>query len=175
MLVTYFSMMRAEAPKNGICRPVLLEAVRGLKPPFIRWPGGSFAATYRWQDGIGPYVGRRYHPNVVWGGYSDYYSFGTDEFLELCRQLNAEPLIVLAATNTAPAQVNYAMDWVHYLNDPPTTEWGKMRAANGHAGPYGVKYFQIDNEPMNFKLDQDRYPDIVNVYGTQLRNIAPHP
>ena len=110
---------------------------------------------------------------MIWGGYSDYYSFGTDEFLELCRQLKTEPLIVLSATNTDPAQIQYAMDWVHYLNDPPTTEWGKRRAANGHAAPYDVKYFQIDNEPMNFGLSPDRYAEIVNVYGSQLRKIAP--
>ena len=110
---------------------------------------------------------------MVWGGYSDYYSFGTDEFMELCRQLETEPLIVLAATNTDPAQVEYAMNWVHYLNDPPTTTWGSMRAANGHAAPYDVKYFQIDNEPMNFGLSPDRYAEIVNTYGRQLRRIAP--
>jgi alpha-N-arabinofuranosidase len=65
------------------------------------------------------------------------------------------------------------MDWVHYLNDPPTTEWGKMRAANGHADPYDVRYFQIDNEPMNFGLSPDRYAEIVNAYGSQLRKISP--
>ena len=173
VLLDYISMMRADLRTNGMLRPDLFEALRDLKPPFIRWPGGSFASTYRWKDGIGPYAARKYHPNEIWGGYSDYYSFGTEEFLKLCRQLHTEPLIVLSATNTDPAQVQYAMDWVHYLNDPPTTEWGKMRAANGHAEPYDVKYFQIDNEPMNFGLSADRYAEIVNVYGSQLRKIAP--
>ena len=155
-------------------RPDLFDALRDLKPAFIRWPGGSFASTYLWKDGIGPLAARKYHPNVMWGGYSDYYSFGTDEFIELCRRLNTEPLVVLSATNTDPARVQYAMDWVHYLNDPPTTEWGKLRAANGHAAPYDVKLFQIDNEPMNFGLTPERYAEIVNVYGSQLRKIAPH-
>jgi alpha-L-arabinofuranosidase len=173
VLLDYISMMRAELRANGMLRPDLFRALRDLKPPFIRWPGGSFASTYLWQDGIGPLAARRYHPNVIWGGYSDYYSFGTDEFLEMCRQLNTEPMIVLSATNTDPARIQYAMDWVHYLNDPPTTEWGKRRAANGHAEPYGVRYFQIDNEPMNFELGPDRYAEIVNAYGSQLRKIAP--
>ena len=145
-----------------------------MKPAFIRWPGGSFASTYLWKDGIGPFAARKYHPNEIWGGYSDYYSFGTDEFLELCRRLNCEPLIVLSATNTDPTRIQYAMDWVHYLNDPPTTEWGKRRAANGHAEPYNVRYFQIDNEPMNFGLDADHYAEIVNAYGSRLRKIAPN-
>ena len=96
--------------------------------------------------------------NVIWGGYSDYYGFGTDEFLGLCRKLDSEPLIVLPAPGTGPEQVQYAMDWVHYLNDPPTTEWGAMRAPNGHPEPYGVRYFQIDNEPMNNGFTAERTP-----------------
>ena len=111
--------------RDGMLRPDLLQAVRDLAPPFIRWPGGSFASTYKWKDGIGPHVSRRYTPNMFWGGYSDYYGFGTDEFLGLCRKLGSEPLIVLPAPGVSPEQVQYAMDWVHYLNDPPTTEWGK--------------------------------------------------
>lgn len=173
LLVDYFSMMRADARRNGMLRPDLLEALRDLAPPFIRWPGGSFASTYKWKDGIGPHVSRRYTPNVFWGGYSDYYGFGTDEFLRLCRKLGSEPLIVLPAPGTGPDQLQYAMDWVRYLNDPPTTEWGKVRAANGHSEPYGVRYFQIDNEPMNNGFTPERYAEIVNVYGSRLRELAP--
>jgi alpha-N-arabinofuranosidase len=173
-LADYISMMRADLRTNGMLRPDLFDALRGLKPAFIRWPGGSFASTYLWQDGIGSLAARKYHPNVMWGGYADYYSFGTDEFMELCRRLNAEPLVVLSATNTDPARVQYAMDWVHYLNDPPATTWGKLRAANGHTEPYDVKLFQIDNEPMNFGLTPERYAEIVNVFGKELRKIAPH-
>jgi len=174
ILVDYISMMRADLRTNGMMRPDLVEALRDLKPAFIRWPGGSFASSYRWQDGIGPYAARKYHPNEIWGGYSDYYSFGTEEFMELCRRLNTTPLVVLAATNTNPAQVEYAMNWVHYLNDAPSTKWGKMRTANGHRAPYNVQYFQIDNEPMNFGFSPEHYADIVNVYGRQLRKIVPH-
>lgn len=173
VLLDYLSMMRADVRANGMLRPDLVQALRDLKPPFIRWPGGSFASIYKWKDGIGPHVSRKYHPNEIWGGYSDYYGFGTEEFLELCRQLDTEPLIVLAATSTDPAEVQYAMDWVHYLNDPTTTDWGKMRAANGHPEPYDIEYFQIDNEPMNHGLTPDQYAEIVNVYGGRLREIAP--
>jgi alpha-N-arabinofuranosidase len=65
------------------------------------------------------------------------------------------------------------MDWVHYLNDPPTTEWGRLRASNGHPEPYGVCHFQIDNEPMNHGLTPEKYSEIVNVFGSRLRAIAP--
>jgi len=122
--------MRADGRRSGMLRPDLLEALRGLAPAFIRWPGGSFASTYKWQDGVGPLASRVYHPNEIWGGYSDYYGFGTDEYLELTRQLGADPLIVLPAPDDTPASVEYAMNWVHYVNDPPTTTWGRMRATD---------------------------------------------
>jgi alpha-N-arabinofuranosidase len=169
----FISMMRSDIRKNGMLRPDLVQALRDLKPPFIRWPGGSFASIYKWRDGIGPHASRKYHPNTIWGGYSDYYGFGTEEFMELCRQLETEPMVVLAATSTEPEMVQYAMDWVHYLIDPPTTEWGKMRADNGHPEPYDVPYLQIDNEPMNHGLRPEQYAEIVNVYGSRLRKIAP--
>lgn len=172
-LVDFVSMMRADARRDGMLRPDLLQSLRNLAPSFIRYPGGSFASTYKWKEGIGPYVARGYHPNVFWGGYSDYFGFGTDEFLGLCRKLNSEPLIVLAAPGKDREQVEYAMDWVRYLNDPPTTEWGRRRAANGHPEPYNVRLFQIDNEPMNNGFTAERYAEVVNVYGARLREIAP--
>jgi len=171
--VDFVSLMRADVRKSGMLRPDLLDALRGLAPVFIRWPGGSFASTYKWQDGIGPLASRVYHPNEIWGGYSDYYGFGTDEYLELTRQLGTDPLIVLPAPDEDPKSVEYAMNWVHYVNDPPTTMWGRMRARYGHPDPYHVRYFQIDNEPMNNGLTPERYAAIVNRYGSRLRKIAP--
>ncbi|MBI5085791.1 MAG: alpha-N-arabinofuranosidase [Acidobacteria bacterium] len=172
-LVDFVSLMRADVRRNGMLRPDLLQSLRNLAPSFIRWPGGSFASTYKWKEGIGPYVSRGYHPNLFWGGYSDYFGFGTDEFLGLCRKLNSDPLIVLAAPGTESEQVEYAMDWVRYLNDPPATDWGRRRAANGHPELYNVRLFQIDNEPMNNGFTAERYADVVNVYGARLRHIAP--
>lgn len=173
VLLDFVSMMHADARRDGMLRPDLLRALQALRPRFIRWPGGSFASTYKWKDGIGPHVARVYHPNRIWGGYSDYYGFGTDEFMGLCRRLGAEPLIVLPAPGARPEQVEYAMDWVRYLNDPPSTEWGRKRASNGHREPYGVRLFQIDNEPMNNGFTPETYAELVNVYGSRLRQIAP--
>ena len=173
VLVDFISLMRADVRKTGMLRPDLVAALRGLAPAFIRWPGGSFASTYKWQDGIGPLASRVYHPNEIWGGYSDYYGFGTDEYLELTRQLGSDPLIVLPAPDDRPASVEYAMNWVHYVNDAPTTTWGEIRARNGHSQPYGVRYFQIDNEPMNNGFTPESYAAIVNLYGSRLRQIAP--
>jgi alpha-N-arabinofuranosidase len=173
ILLDFVSMMRSDARRDGKLRPDLLQALSDLRPSFIRWPGGSFASTYKWQEGIGAYAARGYHPNLFWGGYSDYFGFGTDEFLGLCKRVGAEPLIVLAAPSTKPDQVEYAMNWVRYLNDPPSTEWGRKRAANGNPEPYGVTLFQIDNEPMNNGFTPETYAEIVNVYGRCLREVAP--
>ena len=173
-LVDFVSLMSADARAHGKLRPDLRDAIGDLHPAFIRWPGGSFASIYKWKDGIGPAVKRKMNPNTFWGGYSDYYGFGTDEFLEFCREINTEPLIVLSATNTSSAQFEYAMDWVHYLLDPASTEWGKIRAANGHVEPYNIPYFQIDNEPMNHGHTPESYAAIVNLYGPRLRELAPN-
>ncbi len=173
LLLDFVSLMRVDARQNGMLRPDLLQSLRGLQPSFIRWPGGSYASTYKWRECIGPYASRGYHPNMFWGGYSGYGGFGTDEFLGLCRKLNCEPLIVLACPDTKPESVQYAMDWIRYLNDPPTTEMGKIRAANGHVEPYAVKLFQIDNEPMNNGFTPEAYAEIVNLYGGEIRKIAP--
>lgn len=174
VLVDFVSLARSDARRNGMLRPDLFASLKDLAPPFIRWPGGSFASTYKWRDAIGPRVSRIYTPNHYWGGYSDYYGFGTDEFLELTRQLGSDPMIVLPAPDTDTKSLEYAMDWVHYLVDPATTEWGRRRAANGHPEPYNIPYIQIDNEPMNNGFTAERYAEIVNVYGAELRRIAPN-
>lgn len=173
LLVDFVSLMRADVRRDGMLRPDLLQSLQSLAPPFIRWPGGSFASTYKWKNGVGPHISRRYSPNVFWGNYSDYDGFGTEEFLGLCRKLNAEPLIVLPAPGLSTEQIEYAMDWVRYVNDPPSTAWGRRRAANGHPEPYGVCYFQIDNEPMNNGFTPEQYAGIVNAYGSRLRALAP--
>jgi alpha-N-arabinofuranosidase len=173
MLVDFVSLMRADVRRGDKLRPDLLDALRGLAPTFIRWPGGSFASTYKWEDGVGPAAARVYHPNELWGGYSDYYGFGTDEYMTLVRELGADPLVVLPAPNDDPASVAYAMNWIHYLNDPATTEWGQRRARNGHPDPYRVRYFQIDNEPMNNGFTAERYAAIVNLYGREIRRLVP--
>jgi alpha-L-arabinofuranosidase len=173
VLLDFVSLMRADARRNGMLRADLLQSFQALARPFPRWPGGSFASTYRWTNGIGPHVSRRYSPNIFWGGYSDYDGFGTDEFMGLCKRLNTEPLIVLPAPGTEAAQMEDALIWVRYLNDPPSTEWGRRRAANEHPEPYGVRYFQIDNEPMNNGFTPEAYAAIVNAYGSRLRALAP--
>jgi alpha-N-arabinofuranosidase len=152
------SLMGQDAMDTGGFRPDLLEAVAGLRPPVIRWPGGCFASAYFWKDGIGPQHQRRKFPINLWDD-QDTNSYGTDEFLRMCERIGAEPLICINTgllTGTCGVAIPYrlteeqyvqdALDWMEYCNGDVTTHWGAQRAANGHPEPYNVKYWEIDNE-----------------------------
>ena len=174
LLVDFVSMMRADVRRDGMLRPDLLQALRDLAPPFIRWPGGSFASTYKWKDGIGPHVARAIPPQHDLGrllGLLRLRDGGVSGALPEAER--RAPDRAGGAWHRLRSRLQYAMDWVHYLNDPATTEWGRLRASNGHAEPYGVRYFQIDNEPMNNGFTAEKYAEIVNVYGSRLRAITP--
>ena len=146
------SLMPESWRQAGGFRPDLLQAIAGLRPPVIRWPGGCFASPYRWKDGIGPQHKRGPHPKNMWDD-KEVNSFGTDEFIAMCRRVGAEPLIVI---NIGTPQWNRDVhgqrlpaggaDWIEYCNGPADSKWGKVRAANGHPEPYRVKYWEIDNE-----------------------------
>lgn len=152
------SMMGQDAIDTGGFRPDLLEAVEGLRPPVIRWPGGCFASAYFWKDGIGPQHQRRKYPINLWDD-QDTNSYGTDEFLRMCERIGAEPLICINTgllTGTCGVAIPYrlteeqyvqdALDWMEYCNGDVTTYWGAQRAANGHPEPYNVRFWEIDNE-----------------------------
>ncbi len=146
------SVMPRSWKNQGGFRPDLLKAVADLRPPVIRWPGGCFASSYQWKQGIGPQHQRLPHPREIWDDL-DVYSFGTDEFIEMCRRVGAEPLIVVnigsRAWNNDAETHDYTqdiLDWIEYCNGPADSKWGKVRAANGHPEPYHVKYWEIDNE-----------------------------
>jgi len=144
------SMMGQDAVNNNGFRPDLFQAVEALHPPCIRWPGGYFSELYRWKDGIGPQYERVVYPVEAWND-RDVNSFGTDEYIKLCRRLNAEPIIVINTGHrySASPQTEYieeAKQWLEYCNGPATSTWGAVRAANGHPEPYNVKYWEMGNE-----------------------------
>ncbi len=146
------SMMPKDWKEEGGFRPDLLKAIAELRPPVIRWPGGCFASSYQWKQGIGPQHKRLPHPREIWDDL-DVYSYGTDEFIEMCRCVGAEPLIVVnmgfKSWNNNVETHDYTqdvLDWIEYCNGSADSEWGKVRAANGHSEPYNVKYWEIDNE-----------------------------
>lgn len=161
--IDQISLFSASALATGGYRPDLLKAVADLQPASIRWPGGGFANRYIWQNGIGPREKRLPHPIEQWGD-RDTYQFGTDEFIQLCEKVNAEPILVL---NTSRG-VEDALHWLEYCMGDETTEYGKMRAANGRPAPYDLKTLEIDNEPW-LMMDYSRYLDIVNRFCPAIR------
>lgn len=120
----------------------VLEAVQQLKCPIVRWPGGNFASGYHWQDGVGPKEQRPRRYDLAWG-QDEPNAFGTDEFIEWCRLVGAEPWIVVNAGNGTPEE---AAEWVEYCNSNRKTYYAQLRRQYGRAEPYHVKIWGIGNE-----------------------------
>lgn len=132
----------------GMRRDVL-EMFKMLGPTILRWPGGCYADSYDWRKAIGP-RDRRPPVPVIPLGYPDGYDhgmdpndFGTDEFIELCRWMDAEPYI---NANFGMGTPEMAAAWVEYCNGPANSKWGSERTTNGHPQPYDVKIWAIGNE-----------------------------
>ena len=128
---------RADA--DGL-RTDVLDALREIRTPIIRWPGGCFVSAYDWKKGVG-----RNRPAVFDKAWrvEEPNTFGTDEFIALCRKLNCEPYI---CTNAGTGRAEAMSDWVEYCNMPEMGEYARLRKANGHSEPFGVKYWSIGNE-----------------------------
>ncbi|MBM4035080.1 MAG: hypothetical protein FJ291_25330 [Planctomycetes bacterium] len=132
---------------HGMRRDVV-ELLKEIGVPLLRWPGGNFAGDYRWQDGLLP-VDRRaplYSAFIETLPHTDWYDtheIGTDEFMALCRELGAEPFITI---NLSLEGAKEAAAWVEYCNGSPDTQWGGHRAAQGHPEPYNVRHWTLGNE-----------------------------
>ena len=126
---------------EGLRRDVV-EALRAINPPVIRWPGGCFADAYHWRDGVGPRDRRPRRPSLWWGGV-DSNEFGTDEFIRFCRSVGAEPYICLNVGSGSPEE---ALSWLEYCNYAGDSSYARLRAENGHPEPYKVKYWGVGNE-----------------------------
>lgn len=122
--------------------PDIVRFLKESKLPILRWPGGNFVSTYHWEDGIGPVERRPTRPNLAWGGIEPN-TFGTDEFVTYCRDLGCEPMICINAGSGSPEE---AARWIEYCNGPATSLMGRLRAANGHPEPYGIKHWEVGNE-----------------------------
>lgn len=132
-------------PNTDGIRTDALEALKALHPPLLRWPGGCYADTYHWRDGIGPAEERPVGYNENFGTYQlDNHGFGTDEFLALCHAIGAEPWINVNMLSGSVAEMR---DWMEYCNRQSGTALSDLRAANGHPQPYNVRYWGIGNEP----------------------------
>jgi alpha-N-arabinofuranosidase len=129
--------------KQDRIRLDVVTALKKIKIPSLRWPGGCFADEYHWRDGIGPRAQRPRMVNTNWGGVTEDNSFGTHEFLELCSLLGCEPYI---AANVGSGTVEEMSKWIEYVNSNSTTTVVEMRKQNGHPEPYKVTLWGIGNE-----------------------------
>ena len=127
---------------NGF-RKQAVEALRALGVPVLRWPGGCFADDYHWRDGIGPSERRPKTVNLHWGSYVEDNSFGTHEFIDLCRLIGAQPYI---AGNVGTGSPREMRDWLEYCNYPAGSTLSDERLQNGAPDPFKVKYWGIGNE-----------------------------
>ncbi|KAF5346825.1 hypothetical protein D9756_010564 [Leucocoprinus leucothites] len=125
-------------PNTGY-RLDVLEVLKDLRVPLVRYPGGNFVSTYRWQDGIGPKESRPRRPELAWLT-EESNQFGTDEFIQWCRTVGTEPFICF---NMGTGTLEDALAWVEYCNSSSNTYYANLRRKNGHEEPYNVKYWAL--------------------------------
>lgn len=153
-------------------RQDVVEALRAIKVPNVRWPGGCFADEYHWRHGIGPVEARRKTINSNWGGAVEPNTFGTDEFMDFVSQIGSEAYV---SVNVGSGTVQEAAEWVEYMTADPATTAGKERAANGHVEPYKVKFLGIGNESWSCggAMRAEYYADEMKRYARFVRNYNP--
>ncbi len=158
--------------KDGI-RLDVVDALKKLKVPVLRWPGGCFADTYHWKDGVGPKNKRPSMLNVWWGNVKEDNSFGTNEFLNMCEMLGAEPYISGNVGSGTPQELS---DWVKYTIHPNySSPMPELRQQNGRANPWHVKYWGIGNEAWGCggNMKPEYYANIYRQYVTFMTNGDP--
>lgn len=137
-------------PNEAGLRLDLIESLKRLEPPVIRWPGGCFAEAYHWRDGIGPRAQRPVR-NGWWqrlDGFLENNHFGTEEFMRFCRSIAAEPYLAAGVSGVTPMEIR---DWVDYCNAPRgTTTLAQEREQNGSGAPHRVRYWGLGNENWGF-------------------------
>lgn len=155
--------------KQDRIRLDIVNALKRIKIPNLRWPGGCFADEYHWRDGIGPRVQRPKMINTNWGGVVEDNSFGTHEFLELCKLLNTEPYI---SANVGSGTVEEMSKWVEYLNFDGASPLTALRKQNGHPGSYNVKFWGVGNESWGCggNMTAEHYADEYRRYATYSRD-----
>jgi Alpha-L-arabinofuranosidase len=149
---------------NGIRKDVI-EALRKLQIPNLRWPGGCFADTYHWKDGIGPKDKRPSIVNTWWGNVTEDNSFGTHDFLDMCELLGATPYL---AANVGSGTVQELTEWVQYVNFEGESPMSNLRKANGREKPWNVNYWGVGNEAWGCggHMRAEYYADVYRQYAT---------
>ncbi|HEX9151755.1 MAG TPA: alpha-L-arabinofuranosidase C-terminal domain-containing protein, partial [Flavobacterium sp.] len=155
----------SKIPNTKGVRNDIIEALKKLKIPNLRWPGGCFADTYHWKDGIGPKENRPTIVNQWWGGTTEDNSFGTHDFLNMCELLGAEPYL---SGNVGSGTVQELSDWVQYANFSGKSPMSDLRKKNGRIEPWKVKIWGIGNEAWGCggNMKPEYYADEYRKYAT---------
>lgn len=152
-------------------REDVVYALKDMKIPVLRWPGGCFADTYHWKDGIGPKNARPSMVNVHWGGVTEDNSFGTHEFLDFCELINTEAYVNL---NVGSGTVQEGSEWVEYVTSSNISPMTDLRKKNGRDKPWNVKYWGIGNESWGCGGDMtpEYYSDLFRRYASYSRGAS---
>ena len=156
------------ANTNGV-RNDIIKALQELKVPNLRWPGGCFADTYHWKDGIGPKNERPSIVNRWWGGTTENNSFGTHEFLDLCEILGTEPYLAGNVGSGTPRELD---EWVQYVNYKPGSPMADLRVKNGRKSPWDVSIWGVGNEMWGCggNMTAEYYVNLYKQYATFMPN-----
>jgi alpha-N-arabinofuranosidase len=158
----------SDIPNVDGYRTDVLEALKALEIPVLRWPGGCFADTYHWMDGVGPRENRPKIKNVHWGGVIEDNSFGTNEFLNFCEMLGADPYI---SANVGSGSIAEMVNWIEYMTSDDDVPMANLRRANGREKPWDVKFFGIGNENWGCggEMTPEHYADLLRNYSSYAR------
>jgi alpha-N-arabinofuranosidase len=153
-------------------RTDVVQALREIKVPNVRWPGGCFADEYHWREGIGAAANRPARVNASWGGVIEPNSFGTHEFMDFVDQLGAD---VFLSVNIGSGTVQEAADWLEYLTADKPTTLQKERVTNGHPAPYKIKFLGLGNENWGCggAMSNEHYVEEMKRYAHYSRNLNP--
>jgi alpha-L-arabinofuranosidase len=159
---------KSSIPNTRGFRNDTLAALKKLKVPVLRWPGGCFADEYHWRDGIGPRDKRPHRVNTFWGGVIEPNEFGTHEFFELAEMLGAKTYL---AVNVGSGTVQETSDWVEYITSPSESTLAKERRANGRDKPWKLDYVGVGNEPWGCGGDMraEYYADEYRKYALNIK------
>jgi alpha-N-arabinofuranosidase len=157
-------------PNTRGIRNDVVAALRELKVPNVRWPGGCFADYYHWRSGIGPRRAVTLNPD--WGGVTEPNTFGTHEYMDFVEQIGAVPFISLNVGSGTPQE---AADWMEYMTSALPTTLAQERAANGHAGPWQIPIIGLGNESWDCggNMTPEYYASQMKIYSRYARNYHP--
>ncbi len=163
--------MDSSIPNINGMRKDVIDALREMKIPVLRWPGGCFADNYHWMEGIGPYEKRPSMINTHWGGVTENNHFGTHEFMEFCELIGAEPYI---SGNLGSGTVREMQQWVEYITSDGESPMTNLRKENGREHPWRLKYFAVGNENWGCggQMRPEYYADEYRRYATYLRDFG---